>query len=556
MESRKRPRILFLTGTDIHDFDASAPLIERALAERFDVIQTRELEDLRELSNGNYQAVIIHTQGPKGQLTDELAHSLKRFVQSGGGMVGVHCAAGSFVDNATYLQLIGSQFQTHSPIMDFTVRFTDKSHFIAARCDDFSITDELYVLQKHADFQTIAVAHYHGQDRPMAYQRAMGKGTVIYLANGHDTRALGNRYFQRMLERSVRYACGERAETQIKAGILGYGGQYKMGRVHAHAISAQPGMDVTAVCDSDPKRTEVAKQELGQITTYNNMDRFLADGAFDLVVEILPHHLHAKTCIAASKAGKHVISEKPFCITLDEADQMIAAAEKAGKLVTCFHNRRWDDDFRAALQLVRDGVIGEVFRIDAGSATYGEPGTEWRSSKEISGGAIYDWGAHYCDWLLNLANKRIKSVTGDFQKRKWFAHTNEDYTYVLIRFEGDTTASLEQGSIAAISRAGWRILGTDGGIQSQGSENDLKLVTFANGKRIESQVQKLPSRWDSFHANIGNHLILGERLVVTPQQARRVIGVLYLAEQSARQGGRPLPLPGEEFYEPDYMIGW
>jgi len=61
---------------------------------------------------------------------------------------------------------------------------------------------------------------------------------------------------------------------------------------------------------------------------------------------------------------------------------------------------------------------------------------------------------------------------------------------------------------------------------------------------------------NGFYHNIGNHLLMGERLVVTPEQARRTIGVIWLAEQSAMQGGVPLPLPGEDIYEPDYILPW
>jgi len=153
-------------------------------------------------------------------------------------------------------------------------------------------------------------------------------------------------------------------------------------------------------------------------------------------------------------------------------------------------------------------------------------------------------------------NKRIESVTGDYQKRKWHAHTNEDYTYALIRFEDGTTATLEQGSLVAMPRNGWRILGTEGAIGNDGPHQDISLVTFAHGKRIESQLTGQAVVENGFYHNIGNHLLMGERLVVTPEQARRTIGVIWLAEQSAMQGGVPLPLPGEDIYEPDYILPW
>ena len=219
--------------------------------------------------------------------------------------------------------------------------------------------------------------------------------------------------------------------------------------------------------------------------------------------------------------------------------------------------RRWHGDFRTILNIVRSGQIGKVFRIDAATSHYGNPGTWWRSSKAISGGAMYDWGADYCDWTLNLMSKRIDSVTGDFQKRKWHHSTNEDYCYALIRFEDGTTATLEQGNLAAIPRKGWRILGTDGGIENDGPGRDIRLLRHSEFDAGTNSMMSPPkSNWSGYYANVANHLIMDEPLIVTPEQARRAIGVIYQAEQSAAQGGKPLPIPGEENYTPDYIIPW
>ena len=359
--TESKPRVMLLTGGKIHDYHAGTPLVKETLASRFDVVETTETGDLARLAEGGFAAVVIHTERREGELTDDLAQTLLRYVQNGGGLVGVHGATVTFTDNPMYMKLIGGHFIGHSPVMDFTVRITDPDHPAVARCNDFRITDELYFLEDRAEYQPFAVAHFQGTDHVMGYQRSVGDGRVLYLANGHDPRSLGNRYFQRMLERSVRIAAGESFDTVVKAGILGYGGAFDMGKHHGEAINAQTGMTVTAVCDLDPKRTDAAEQDfVGTIKTYNDTAEFLASDEFELVIEILPHNIHADACIAASEAGKHVVSEKPFCITLDEADRMIESARKAGTVTTCFHNRRWDGDFLAALHLIRQGAIGDV----------------------------------------------------------------------------------------------------------------------------------------------------------------------------------------------------
>jgi predicted dehydrogenase len=546
---------MLLSGGEIHDWQSCAPILERCLTHRFDVTHTHDLADLAKLGNGRYEAVVVFYT--RGELSSDQLNALRQFVEHGGGLVGVHGAAAAFIDNDGWAKLLGSRFDTHGPILDFTVEASNPSHPVVARTDPFRITDELYLLKTCVPIEPFAVAYWQGRPQPMGYEHQVGKGRVLYLANGHDERAVTNRHFQRMLERAVRVACGERFDGQIKAGILGYGGAFNMGRGHGSAVNDQPGMTTTAVCDLEPKRVEMARQELGSdIAIFTDPQEFIDQGDFDLCIQILPHNIHAKWVIKALKTGRHVVTEKPFCITLDEADAMLAAAESESRMLSCFHNRRWDGDFLKILHLVRHGAIGQIYRIDASTANYDEPRNWWRSQKEIAGGTMYDWGAHYMDWTLNLMNKRIATVTGDFQKRKWFGSTNEDYCFALVRFEDGTTATMEQGNLAAIRRNGWRILGTEGGIANSGPHQDITLVTMTTGEAHTTVIPGGPSTYLPYYQNIGNHLIMGERLVVTPQQARRAIGVIHLAEQSAREGGKPLTLPGEEDYEPDYMLPW
>ncbi|MAE62564.1 MAG: hypothetical protein CMJ49_14550, partial [Planctomycetaceae bacterium] len=346
--ARTKPGVLVFSGGGYHDFERGAELIGQALADRFRITHTTKVGDLAKVSGAKFAAVVIYAQG--GTMTDAQAKSLEKFVSDGGGLVGIHCVADCFTASNRFKKLLGSEFATHGPITDFQVTVTDPTHPVVARTEDFQITDELYTLKDHSDYHVFATAHWQGVDRPMGYERRVGKGRVIYLANGHDPGVLGNRYFQRLIQRATRVACGETFDAIVRAGIIGYGGAFNMGLHHSQLINDTLGMCVTAVCDVDPARTDQAKVELGDtITTFNNMNRFLRDGEFDMVISILPHHLHAKAAVAAAKAGKHLITEKPFCITLKEADQMIAASAEAGKMLSVFHNRRWDADFHLML---------------------------------------------------------------------------------------------------------------------------------------------------------------------------------------------------------------
>lgn len=552
-----KPKVLLLTGGINHDFPLGSRLITQALSDRFEVIATQDPDDLTRLDGGEFAAVVLYIM--IDQALGEQAEAVIRFVENGGGLLALHATSNSFTNKPAFTEMIGVQPEHGYIGQDFQVDVADPDHPVTARTSSFTVkNDEVYELNTFCEFKTFATTHWHGKAQPVGIEHPFGAGRVLYLAIGHEASNFGERHVQRMIQRSVRVATGERIDATIRAGILGYGGAFNMGKRHAQAIDAQPGMRTVAVCDIDPARAAQATVELGDhIKTWTDPEAFFKEGDFDLCIQILPHNLHAEYAIKALQQGRHVVTEKPFCITLDEADAMIGAAEEAGRMLSCFHNRRWDGDYRLILELVRSGVIGEVYRIDAATAGFGRPGAWWRSNKSISGGVLYDWGAHFMDWTLGLINQPITSVTGDVQNRRWHHVTNEDYAYALIRFANGATATLEQGSLAAARRDAWRILGTHGAITSPGAGKEITLIREeSTGQTSTATLTPPAADWNAYYANVGNHLLLDEPLIVTPQQARRAIGVLELAERSAAQGGQPLPLPGEQTYKADYLLPW
>src|SRR5439155_25219263 len=128
-----------------------------------------------------------------------------------------------------------------------------------------------------------------------------------------------------------------RAET-IRCGIIGYGGAFNMGKAHAGWMTAA-GLEPVAVSELDPARAAAAKADFPAIRTYAKVGDMLRDGGVDLVTVITPHNTHAPLALQCLKAGKHVITEKPFCLTVAEATAMIDAAKANGVMLSTFHNR-------------------------------------------------------------------------------------------------------------------------------------------------------------------------------------------------------------------------
>lgn len=316
----------------------------------------------------------------------------------------------------------------------------------------------------------------------------------------------------------------------IRAAVIGYGGAFNMGKGHADWM-AEAGIQTVAMCDTDPARCEAARADFPDIRTYTDYRLLAKDPDVDLVVVILPHNLHSEPAIELAKAGKHVVMEKPMCITVDEADAMVAAAEAAGTMLSVFHNRRWDGDFMTIRDLVREGLIGDVFQIEAGIGGYGKPGSWWRSDRAIAGSAMHDWGAHFLDWILNIVPSPVAGVVGYMKSDFWTEATIEDHARAVIRFENGCTADLTVSSLDTSGKPKWRLIGTQGSIVANWGDHVTVNVIHA-GRKATMEVRVQETRWPEYYRNIAAHLTSGEDLMVKASESRRTISIIEAAMES------------------------
>ena len=320
---------------------------------------------------------------------------------------------------------------------------------------------------------------------------------------------------------------------QVRAGIIGYGGAFNMGKRHGESMVKTGKMTVAAVCDIDKERAEIGRRDFPGCSIFYDPVLMLQNAEVDLCIVILPHNLHAPMANTCMAEGKHVITEKPMCLNDREAQSMISTAFRNKVMLSVFHNRRWDGDFMALQEIVESGLLGEIYHIEMYGGGYNAPRDWWRSSKEISGGLFFDWGAHYLDWLLQIVPEPVTGVTGFFHKLKW-DNSNEDNVEAALRFANGTVAHVQWSSLAMAGKERWRLLGSEG---SAVSDNGKFIVnTNVHGKRATIEWPHKESNWDAFYANIAAHLCDGEDLVVKPEQARRVIAVMDTAEKSSKSG--------------------
>ncbi len=510
---------------------------------RFTMDMTADLNSFASLPESGYDAVAVYMTGFKGDLTEKREKGLLTFIKNGGGFIGIHSATDSFRGSRAYIEMLNGEFLKHPEHHEFPVQVADGSHYMTERMSDFSLFDEMYHMQNYDPSRSklLLKTVWQGKEIPLAYAREHGKGRVVYLANGHTKEAWSHPEFQKLVVRAAAYCTGSNLpDRTINCGILGYGPAFGMGKHHSTFIDATKGLKIIAMCDINPERVEAAKKDLPGLKGYfTNLEEMLNMKELDLVVDILPHNVHAKTALQCINAGKNVIVEKPFCITVEEADSMIEAARNNKVMLSVFHNRRWDSDYLAIKDVIGRGLIGQVFHIECGNAGYGHPRFWWRSDKKISGGIMYDWGAHFLDWVLNLVDSKVVSVTGELKKIVWNSVTNEDYGQVYMKFENGVTADYATSSIAAVGRPKWRILGTKGAIEVT-KLDEIRVVSVSSGVSHDGIVKVLDTgtaTWTQYYRNIADHLLMGEELAVKPEQARRVIAVIEAgAKDSALKG--------------------
>ena len=326
----------------------------------------------------------------------------------------------------------------------------------------------------------------------------------------------------------------------IKVGVVGYGGAFNMGKAHLSEMQ-KAGMTPVAVAEIDPTRLEVATKDFPGIGTYRSLTEMLKKSDVNLITMITPHNTHAPLGLEALRAGRHVVCEKPMAITTAECDAMIAAAKKAGVVVSTYHNRHWDGLIMNAVKLVKQGLIGEVFRIEARSGGYGKPGDWWRSSKTISGGVMYDWGVHILEYSLQILQSEIVEVSGFAQtgfwgpQIKWKKDANEDEGIAIVRFKNGASLTLLVSQLESNMRRGiLDVTGTKGSLVMDWP--NCEVIQHKDGNVISTKYRNPDGEGWRFYQNIADHLTKGEKLVITGEWARRPIHILDLAGQSAKKG--------------------
>lgn len=339
-----------------------------------------------------------------------------------------------------------------------------------------------------------------------------------------------------------------------KAGVIGYGG---MGSWHVENAKKVP-LDYVAAYDLDPERLAIAKEN--GLKTYENLEDFLADDSFDIVLVATPNNFHHDLVIAALEAGKNVVCEKPVALNCAELEDMMAAAKRTGRVFTIHQNRRWDADLDIVKRVLEQDLIGKPFTVE--SRVHGQNGAMygWRAFKVAGGGMIYDWGVHQIDQIAWLFGHNVKSVYCNMAKIK--TSEVEDYFKIVLTMNDGMNVQIETGTYNLIQMPRWYVCGDKGAlsIETWGKPGKITrakseefewtpviIHTAAGPTRTmsprpkdtleELEVPEVYPDWTEFYRNVCDVIDGKEKeLRVKPEEALYVLKIMEAAFKSAETG--------------------
>ena len=505
------------------------------------------------------QVVVLNSD--IGPIDTQQEEALYDFVERGGGLVCLGDAAEAYREYPLLGEVLGHVHGTCTPRSEIIARVAAPDHYMTRRMDtSFVVLEAVYLLDVvPADAEILWHTSWRYTTYTLAYTHNYGQGRVFCTTLGSNPRTQALPIFKQMLGRAIRYTAGaETREDAKRVAMIGYGA---IGFEHGTAIRNVPGLEYTLVCDRNEERLARARQAFPGVRTCTELTQVAEDPSIDVVIVSTPPNTHADISIQMLRAGKHVVSEKPFCLTTAEADEMIQLANAYQRALTVYQCRRWDPDYLAIQQVVKRETIGAVFHIETFIGGYAHPCDYWHSHEPISGGVFYDWGSHYLDWILQLIPDTVVSVRGVEHKRVWHDVTNADHSCVYLRFADGQEAEFMHSDIAAAMKPKWYILGTHGAIVGQWRQETVKTRRWS-GDLIEERLapsEALPELYVytrdlngaiheqhlmlpeaptyAFHRNLANHLQCGEPLAVPPEESRRNIAVMEAAKISAERGG-------------------
>lgn len=336
--------------------------------------------------------------------------------------------------------------------------------------------------------------------------------------------------------------------------LIGFGMAGKV--FHAPLLSSTQGLHLHTVVSSDAAKVRASYPT---VEVRAEAATAFADPCIDLVVIASPNATHAPLALAALAQGKHVVVDKPFALDPAQARKMVDAAISAKRLLSVFHNRRWDADFLTLRALVESGVLGKVVEFHSHFDRYRPSVADrWRERDEPGAGVLFDLGPHLVDQALQLFGPP-EAVSADLAAQRQGARV-DDYFQVTLRYPR-LRVVLHAGALVAASSLRFAVHGTSASFVKHGIDPQEAALKRGDSPgapgwgrdptpgrlhvpRLEQvdveDVAGAAGDYLQFYRQMEAAMRGSGAPPVTPQDALQVTQLLELARQSARER-RELP---------------
>ena len=331
----------------------------------------------------------------------------------------------------------------------------------------------------------------------------------------------------------------------IGVGLVGYG---LAGAVlHAPVIEVIDDYRIVAVASSRAEAGE--RRDRPQVVA--DIDALLAIEAVELVVVVTPNDLHATHAEAALRAGKHVVVDKPMAPTVADCDRLIDCARETGRVLSVYHNRRWDGDYLAARTLLADGMIGTPALYEARWDRFRpEAASVWRNAPRAGAGLLWDLGPHLVDQAIGLFGWP-DAMTADVATQRLGAQA-DDYFELTLHY-GAGRAILSASTLVAATRPHMALHGTAGSWWTEALDpleaalragrppaEPLPAIPAFRATRDGERLSHAAPAGDpfGFYRQLAAAIRSGSAPPVDPIEARDVVALI-----EAAQSGTPLPEP-------------
>ena len=338
----------------------------------------------------------------------------------------------------------------------------------------------------------------------------------------------------------------------VQVGLIGFG---LGGRVfHAPIIRAVPGLQLAAIVE---RSGDSARAAYPDVRVVRSVSELLSIDSIELVVVTTPNPTHLDLARQCLEAGRHVVVDKPFTTTSAEAEELVRLAQARNRLITVYHNRRWDGDFLTLRRIVQEASLGRLVLFESHMERYRPmlKAEAWRELPKPGSGLWFDLGPHLLDQAWALFGQPA-AMTADLRAERDGAVVDDAFDVVL--HYARMRVLIRSNLLTCVPGPRFRLNGSRGSFVKYGSdpqeealkrgetpdqpnwgqepEENWGTLSLTEGEAItQTRIPTETGDYRRYYQNVRDAIVSGAPLDVSPQHGLRIMQALELAIESTRR---------------------